>query len=346
MNKIAVCALSLFIAAPSYGLVDLEESLSECVVDTKQIILKEYPHAFNPSIIRWNERLLMSFRVIPDAKKPFESWLGLVWLDDNLEPASQTQKLELRDPHSWAPSRMEDGRLIEVNGSLFLVYSDNEDMAISKGGFRVYVAKLEEKRGLFTVTHIERLSAFPGNDDNKREKNWVPFVYNNRLLLSYSISPHLVLMPVFNTSMCRMFSYSPTLVPWNWGDLRGGTNAILNGDHYISFFHSCIRMSSIHTPKECNHYFMGAYTFTHTIPFTITQISKEPIIGKDFYHGAEYKPYWGTVRVVFPCGVTADNDYFWVAYGRQDHEMWITQLDKKKLYKSLIPVECNRKKSK
>lgn len=341
-----ICSLSLFMLAPSYCLVDLEALSSECVITTKQVVISAYPHAFNPSIIRWKGEMLMCFRVIPDPKKSFESWLGLIWLDENFEPISLTQKLQLRNPDSLAPSRVEDGRLIEVNGSLFLVYSDNEDREISKGGFRVYVAKLQEKNGLFSVEHIERLSSFQGNSPNKREKNWVPFTYNNKLLLAYSLSPHLIFTPVFNTNTCKTVSYSPTLVPWDWGDLRGGTGALLDGDQYIAFFHSCIRMSSIHTPKECNHYFMGAYTFTRDKPFTITQISKQPIIGKDFYHGAEYKPYWGTVRVVFPCGFVADDDYFWVAYGRQDHEMWIAQIDKKKLYKSLIPVKYKHKTSK
>ena len=323
---------------PSYCLVDLEEQLSECVVTAKQIILPDYPHAFNPSIIRWHGKLLLSFRVIPNPKKPFESWLGLVWLNENFEPISIPQKLYLRPTPSYTPYRMEDGRLIELNGSLFLVYSDNEDVNISKGGFRVYVAQLKEINGFFTVEHVERLSKFDENNENKREKNWAPFIYNNTLMLSYSLNPHLILTPIFKTNSCKTVAQSECIVPWDWGELRGGTCASLDGDHYIGFFHSCKRMSSTHTPKEVNHYFMGAYLFTRDKPFALTHISKEPIIGKQFYTGNEYSPYWGTVRVVFPCGFVADNTYFWIAYGRQDHEMWITQIDKKKLYKTLIQV--------
>lgn len=83
---------------------------------------------------------------------------------------------------------------------------------------------------------------------------------------------------------------------------------------------------------------MGAYTFKAEPPFDITGISPEPIIGKDFYHGPEYKT-WKPLLVVFPGGFVYDNDNIWVCYGKQDHEIWIVKLDRKGLFNSLTPVE-------
>ena len=84
------------------------------------------------------------------------------------------------------------------------------------------------------------------------------------------------------------------------------------------------------------HYFRGAYTFSRHPPFEGTAVSPQPIVGKGFYHGPIYERYWGSVRVVFPCGFIYDENYLWVSYGRQDHELWIAKLDKKKLLESLV----------
>jgi hypothetical protein len=55
------------------------------------------------------------------------------------------------------------------------------------------------------------------------------------------------------------FSLAP-LVPLKWahGDIRGGTNAILIGDVYLSLFHSDSHING----NWLKTYWMGAYTFT------------------------------------------------------------------------------------
>ncbi len=324
------------------GTIDLEELFpnQNIVLETKRIILPDYPEAFNPSIIRWQDKLLLSFRVIPDPKHSFTSWIGLVWLDNNFEPLGTIQKLTMRPENSTIPPRLEDARLITINNKLYLIYTDNEDPIISKGGFRLFVAELVVDGEQFIIKHKEKLSSFEGNNPNRREKNWVPFNYNSSLLLAYSLVPHRILQPVLeNTGHCETLVSSESSINWEWGELRGGTPALLDGDYYLSFFHSSQRMTSIHSnDKDSMHYFIGAYLFSKDLPFNITHISKEPIIGKDFYHGAQYKPYWGPVNVVFPCGYIIDGDYIWIAYGRQDRELWVAKLDKKKLYESLVPL--------
>lgn len=322
------------------ALIDLEDMAQDLVMSVQQIIIPEYPHAFNPSIVRWKNSLLLSFRVIPDPAHSFSSWIGLVWLDENFKPRGKPYKLFMRSDESLAPPRLEDGRLITVGDHLYLVYSDNPEQYISKGGFRMYVAELHFDGKKFRVKNNERLSSFEGNKKNQREKNWVPFDYEGSLLLAYSLTPHRIFYPLLDGSEhCESCAFSKSLITWSWGALRGGTPALLDDGHYLAFFHSSKRMVTAHSAgKEANHYFIGAYTFSCTFPFTITRMSKQPIIGKRFYEGKEYAPYWGPVRVVFPCGFIMDNKYIWITYGRQDHEMWIAQLDKKKLYASLAPV--------
>jgi hypothetical protein len=50
---------------------------------------------------------------------------------------------------------------------------------------------------------------------------------------------------------------------WNYGQLRGGTEAKLVGDEYLAFFHS---RGTIHSRSSIT-YWMGAYTFTRKAPF-------------------------------------------------------------------------------
>jgi predicted GH43/DUF377 family glycosyl hydrolase len=317
--------------------INLEDRAQDIVIHTHRITIPEYPHAFNPSIVRWNNELVLSFRVILNVKEPFKSWIGITRLDDTYEPQGAPQLLPLRNPQSRVPSRAEDGRLITIGNRLYLIYTDNEDVVISKMGYRMYIAEIGYKEGTFGVHSIERLFSYEGNETTHKEKSWVPFDHRGQLLLSYTIVPHKILLPLLGTGHCQSLISTQTPLPWNWGELRGGTPALLDGDRYIAFFHSSIRMKTEHSQgKEVPHYFMGAYTFMPNSPFTITHISKEPIIGKQFYTGQEYERYWGSVRVVFPCGLMADDQYFWIAYGRQDHEMWIAQLDKKKVYANLI----------
>lgn len=312
------------------------------LLQTKQIHIPNYPDAFNPSIIRWKDKLLMSFRNIANPKNSYHSsQIGLVLLDDNFDPISTPQILKLYDEHFPAYQRAEDGRLIEISGHLLMIYSDNEDPVISKGGFRVYVAEIKEENNLFSIVRKDKLTQYQGEDSTLREKNWTPFNYMGSLLLSYSLNPHLVFKPLIGFSSCETVSFSSLpLSSWLWGELRGGTQSLKLDNHYLTFFHTCLKTTSDYSDgKEMLHYLMGACTFEETPPFALTKISPEPIIGEGFFTGPIYKPYWGSWRGIFPGGFIFDDRYIHIVYGRQNHEIWVVTLDKQGLLDSLIPLD-------
>src|SRR5579872_2218071 len=122
--------------------VDLEANPDPFVLDLKKIEIPDYPYAFNPSIIRFEEKYLMSFRTLPDPKDNYVSSIGLVFLDDKFDPLGAPQILMTRNPLSKVPSRAEDGRLLYVGDRLYLIYSDNENPVITGGGFRLYLGEL------------------------------------------------------------------------------------------------------------------------------------------------------------------------------------------------------------
>ena len=335
-------ALSLLLTFTSLfaQLIDLQTLAQNFVLETKRIELTDYPYAFNASILRWRDFVLMSFRTIPDPKSAYSSWMGVVLLDNEFNPIGQPQILETRDKNSIVPPRAEDGRLIYIGEKLHIIYSDNPDEKISAPGFRMVVAELAYENGIFSIKNPCRLVEFEGSRFNLREKNWVPFEYQNRLLLAYSISPHLILEPLADTGVCMTKACSSPYIVWDWGILRGGTPAVrLDTGEYLSFFHSMKKMATLNSKeKNISHYFVGAYTFSPKPPFKINRFSAEPIVGPGFYTGTSYIPYWGLIQCVFPTGLIVDDDYIWFSYGRQDHEIWVAKLDKKRLLKSLVDV--------
>jgi predicted GH43/DUF377 family glycosyl hydrolase len=335
-----ICFFPIFLFSAHHFLINLEDRSQDFVLETKRLKIPGYPHAFNPGIVRWQGRLLMSFRIIPDRKQSFNTELGLIWLNEDFSAMSKPQILNLRDEFSNVPCRAEDARLITIGEKLYMIYDDNMEPRISKGGFRVYIAELQYDGEHFIPYPVECLCRFEGESRERREKAWVPFNYQDKLLLAYSILPHLIFFPRLNGSgICDTIACSQSSIQWDWGELRGGTPAHLLDGQYLAFFHSSIDMETVHSEgKKIAHYFMGAYTFSADPPFEITSISPEPIIGKNFYSGAKYKPYWKPIRCVFPCGYVYNQDYIWIVYGRDDHECWVAKLHRKKLQQSLRDV--------
>lgn len=343
IKKYAIISLCMFLKLGcAFCSINLEEGIQNFVLETKRIYVPGYPHAFNPSIIRWNGQLLMSFRILPDPKRTFHSEIGVVWLDDNFCPISTPQILNLAPKAipQGIPSRAADGRLVLVGETLYLVYEDNRDAKITKGGFRVYIAKLDIVDQTIIPTEMEPILNFEGENPNLREKNWVPFAYQDKLLLAYSISPHRIFRYLPGTNGCETFAETKPEYNWDFGILRGSTPAInINDQFYLSFFHSSTKMKTIHSNGlNYLHYFIGAYTFSLEPPFEILEMSSEPIIGENFYYGEIYKPYWHPICCVFPCGYIAEKDRIFIFYGRQDHEIWVATIDKNGLLNSLKPV--------
>ncbi len=326
--------------------LDLTVMAQDFVLETKKIEIPGVPYAFNPSIISWDHnRFLMSFRAISEEdqktlKLPCSgiSQIGLVWLDEHLSPMGDPIYVTT-DP--MICRTIDDVRLVKCHNNLYLVSSGNLDPEGRDENFKMFVAEIDVGEKAFAVKRVEWLNHYEGEEEKRREKNWVPFDYRGNLLLAYSINPHFILYPeLLGTESCLTISKTNAQIDWEWGELRGGTPALLLDEgRYLAFFHSTIDIATYHSQNQVMpHYFIGAYTFSSEPPFEITHISPSPIVAKTFYNGPVYDPYWKPVRVVFPCGFYFEKDYIWIVYGRQDHEIWIAKLDRKSLLESLVPV--------
>jgi predicted GH43/DUF377 family glycosyl hydrolase len=318
---------------------DLSTIKSDFILETKRIQIPGYPYAFNPSIIRWGDSFLMTFRIHVYKANANKS-IGLIWLDKDFNVKSKPYILEIRNQkknnffvHKYARITEQDPRLTIFNNRLYMVYNNFQIG-------RMFIAEVHYDEDSIFLDNPECLLEFEGGSAKRIEKNWVPFQYEDKLLLAYTISPHKIFLPISGTESCETFSYSKKNIPWEWGQIRGGTPAFMVDGRFLSFFHSSKKMRSNYSKgKKMPHYFIGAYTFEPHPPFTITRVSRFPIGCDDFYNGEDYlnrtcKP----LRVVFPMGFVFDDNYIWISYGKQDNECWIAKLDKKRLFRSLMPI--------
>ncbi len=308
------------------------------VLSTVKIELPQFPKAFNPSLIKWEDGYLLSFRYCPDRFfQPWLSYIGVVKLNTAFQPVSRPQLLNTRPMRAGTPSQSEDARLFVYNGKTYLIYNDNMDVAFPALWERrdMYIAELLYEEDRFSVSNPVRLIHKTKCYTQLWQKNWVPFEHEGALYLSYTINPHEVLAANFVSGICDPVHETNLEINWALGPLRGSTPPVYDDGEYIAFFHSgVISASPVSGGEEIWHYFMGAYTFSPFPPFELSEISPLPIVGQNFYTQSDYEK-----RVIFPGGCVIEGGLIYVAYGKDDCEMWIATLDKNKLKSVLVPIE-------
>ncbi len=305
----------------------------------KELKFAEFPKSFNPSLMQCDLGLILTFRYYPDPLRAWISSIGIVILDDQLNPISQPQLIDTRSLYHFTDSQSEDARIFSFLGDLYLTYNDNLEITNPNNLERrdIFIAPLSYVNEEFKIGKPLKLYHQKDYFTRTWQKNWIPFEWNNHLLISYTLNPHEVIYPNLITGECIPI-YKTKIPPfWIFGEMRGGTPALLVDGEYLSFFHSSVVMeSTISNKKAMHHYFMGAYTFSAEPPFNITKITFAPLLDKNFYTESDYDK-----RVIFPGGFALIDQYIYVAYGKDDQEIWISKIDKNRLYSMLTPIDKN-----
>ncbi len=168
-----------------------------------------------------------------------------------------------------------------------------------------------------------------------KEKNWTFFSHPlHGLCFSYKLNPNHVVRVINMTDTVRCDPIVETECSavnelWDYGNIWGGTPALLDNDMYCGFFHS-------YTPLESNRhrqYHMGFFAFEKDFPFKMKYISKYPILSGELYDNTDFRPHNYSWRpaVVFPCGLVSDKEEWLVSYGHQDCLCKIAKISKKEL---------------
>lgn len=308
------------------------------ISSTFRIPLDEYPGAFNPSIVKINEGYILTFRYLPEPKeKPWVSYIGAALLNHDFKRIDSGELLDIRFNNLHTPSQAEDARIFKYQDGYYFTYNDNPDVTntSSKDRRDIYIAQLSYHNGHFTASPPVKLIHPYMYEKRTWEKNWMPFVWNDTLFLSYSLHPHEILHANLETGECLPIFSTNSTSKWKWGEMRGSTPALLEDEEYLAFFHSGKEIISGATNnKKMWHYYIGAYTFSATPPFNISKISTLPINEKSFYVNSD-----NPKRVIYPGGFVVSGKNIYLAYGKDDIEIWIAVINKDKLMNSLKAVK-------
>jgi predicted GH43/DUF377 family glycosyl hydrolase len=168
----------------------------------------------------------------------------------------------------------------------------------------------------------------------------VPFYYNRTILLFIQrLNPMRVVRAVEasdNGLIGEIFSeYSLQEVHWEYGWLRGSSNAVLLEEYncYLSFFHS--RASAV--VEHADSYFFGALTFSPHPPFHILSISPYPIVG-DFFYVDVVPRLPGFEYIVYPSSFYVESGYVILSVGVQDQVGVVCKVGLRDLLEGLTPV--------
>ncbi len=304
------------------------------------IVIPEVPYAFNPSIVKRKGGYLLAFRDDPLNQAPpmIQSRAGLIQLHPDFSPDGPITYVNTGNNHSSDP------RLFHYDGKLFTL--SNHLTHVSD----TYLCHLDisclDPKNLETisVTHLQ-------NPETPREKNWTPFVYtdkkgNSDLYLIYTFNPMTVARFVrpFTGKLEPFVSLGPKLpLAWenNWGQVRGGTPALLIDDEYVAFFHTYFYQQNKYW------YVFGALTFEKEPPFRIKKISPYPILFHSMFKANTYPGWWFErggygKNVEYPSGFVEGEEngreVFYVVCGENDRAITLLTIDKMKLLSQLIPV--------
>lgn len=311
----------------------LGQILSEaCIVKKRQIKIRDYPNAYNPSLIPYKDGYLLSFRYISRCPEKFKngfrtdlSFIGLARLDKSFKVSEKTvQLLNITSHSSKFSLTAEDARLLNVGSRIFIFFNDIPPLHTA-GKFAMYFGELVEERGVFVLKEPAKPLIYPFAI--QVEKNWSPFSSGDKLYVIYSDQPRVILEVDSNTGYCQ--EVSRTHLNWNWnlGLIRGGTPAYLVNDSFLTFFHSSFPAKI----SKGRAYVMGAYIFEKDPPFSVRKMTFRPLGGLIDYT-QDNSP-----KIVFPGGMVVQDDLIHVAWGKADRQIFITTFHKEKLLASMEP---------
>ena len=241
----------------------------------------------------------------------------------------------------------QDPRLIQFDNKIILFYTNRLE---NPKYVRMGRADLElnEKSGTIDIIKNYYCIHPPHHLNHLDQKNWSPFVYNNTLLLVIYVNPLTVveMKDSQNVNYLDTNIVSKSLfkeIPWSYGTLRGGTNAVyLHAyDMYLSIFHSRTNLQNGKNGR--NTYFMGAYTFTSKPPFELISVSPFPVLHHYMYVG---KWDYLTKRTIdycpFPMSLSLESDNtLLLTFGHNDEYGYITKITLADLLSSMMFIGDN-----
>lgn len=321
------------------------ELLKNKLLQGRLMVEKQYIGEFiNPAVVLFKGRLFTACGLgwgIVDGKKATEM-LEFRWLNHSTysfsssEPYLGVSSNQLNYINNTKQLLGQDPRLIVLDENrMFLSFTNR----FFRDHIRMGYAILTYNSIANIITADEVYSTiYPSFDQHQHHKNWAPFLYHNEILMISTVNPFVVVNLRIENNVPVAYRNSSMPVAktnWDYGELRGGSNAILIGDRYLAFFHSSTNFPG----NYFKTYVMGAFTFTATSPFRLLEMSPYPILDDDLYTND-----WAVLKnrrldyVVFPSTIELRGEDIIMSFGRNDHQGYLGKLKLKQILDSLEPV--------
>jgi len=343
---IAVCCTAvIFIPFRAYKIALLDPGLKKAIQEdvilkTKKIFIPQYPGAYNPSIIPYEDGYLLSFRVksynfltlLKKISNVRTSYLGFVKLNKNFEISGEPYLLDLQSNTSPGFTGFaQDARLFRFQDQILLIYNDYGSCR-ARSCYSLFVTEMVEKEGRLVQKSPSRLLAY--DKMISIEKNWAPFEFEGNLYLIYSGEPHLILKVDLETGVCKQEACTDVNFQWKWGIIRGGTPALPAEGQLFALFHSSFETPaySFFGKTRGRNYAMGAYLLRNGYPFTPIKVTPYPIASLDDYTEDNRR------KVLFPGGMVIEGNKIHVVWGKNDSSILISTLDREKLFSSMVSI--------
>lgn len=306
------------------GAPPISEQLPTVILNRRAL----FPYGYNPSIIRWKNRILVAYRYHPNGAGA--SKLAMAELDNQ---ARVIANMAIDLP----AGSVEDPRLFTYADNLCISYVVS-NMPSTNPKCQVRWGILRE--GKPWTVEGQWLPAYGKNDGTGMEKNWVFYEEEGQVKAIYKSSPQVEIIGIneasvhaHHVSRHRESTGSdseasnddagsghthPISDRWKWGSIRGGTPPMkLPDGRRFRFFHS--RLDNDARPTWWRYY-VGACLLDDA--GNITAVSKKPIlVGSEHDDMAvterasctHHKP-----RVVFPLGAIALDGAWLLSVGIND----------------------------
>jgi hypothetical protein len=301
------------------------------------------PSLSNPSICRSNKgELLLNIRnlnyvLYHSEKGVFEhSWGPLCYLhkendlrlitdnilcrlDENFSISSShiVDTTFLDEEPLWEFVGLEDGRLVEWGGKLYL--SGVRRDTTTNGQGRMELSEMSFKKEKVVERSRVRIPA-PGADSSYCEKNWMPVLDKEYTYIKWTNPTEVVEVDPASKTCKTVFLSDPK--PLNTSDLRGGSQVITVGGHYLAIVHEVNLFSSEAGKKNA--------IYTHR--FVVWDKDWELVEVSDSFSFMDAK-------IEFCCGMAEHGDFLLVSFGFQDNAAFLLGFPKTMLGKLLKTYE-------
>jgi tetratricopeptide (TPR) repeat protein len=286
------------------------------------LIIENHINIFNPSVTMTNKGLFVNLRCsnydmqIKNGNLEYKVYKnGDLLQPSNNDPVSTINFVcELDDKYNFKNNNLiefdknkfnfpfsvrgiEDVRIMEFNNDIYFVGNSREVSPDNSPKMILGNYSITEK-------NVKNMVRLYGYEDNKCQKNWSPFIYDNKLLLLYSFDPLVILEPDFETGECNVFKNENQ--KYNYSILRGGSQGFYINDDLYFIAHEVI--------------FDNGRIYFHRF----VKMTKDLNIEKVSY--PFYFKDWG-IEYVAGATYDKDNKKIIVSWGSNDKNAHLTSID-------------------